>query len=195
MGGVRWCMFGRGHCVLGRGGLRGRIVFEALSAWEGKKGMCGQRMPCVAMGGRRMPCMVCTHGELGMRRCLRCGTRSATGACGGRPLGLSCRCPLRWSSGRMSRARRSLCNMHTCKLSQSVCTLPLQLSLVRRWRPGSTRRIRRAWGWVQGARVRQGMACHGSLCNSLCTVHVRMMGLHVHTLSLWGVPGRRRRRA
>ena len=95
----------------------------------------------------------------------------------------------------MNRARRSLCNMHTCKLSQSVCTLPLQLSLARRWRPGSTRRIRRAWGWVQGARVRQGMDCHGSLCNSLCTVHVRMMGLHVHTLSLWGVPGRRRRRA
>ena len=54
MEGVHWCMFGRGHCVLGRGGLRGRIVFEALSAWEGKKGMCGQRMPCVAMGGRRM---------------------------------------------------------------------------------------------------------------------------------------------
>ena len=68
MEGVHWCMFGRGHCVLGRGGLRGRIVFEALSAWEGKKGLCGQRMPCVAMGGRRMPCMVCTHGELGMRR-------------------------------------------------------------------------------------------------------------------------------
>ena len=43
--GVHWCMYGHGRCGLGRGGLPGRIAFEVLSAWEGRKGMCGQRMP------------------------------------------------------------------------------------------------------------------------------------------------------
>ena len=119
--------------------------------------------------------------------------RNGSVARGGRPVFLSCRCPLRWSLERIRRARCRLCSTHTCKLSHSVYgTLLLQLSLVRRWRTGSTRRIRRAWEWVQGERVRQGMDCHDSLCNRLCTVHVHMMDLHMRTLSLWGLTGRRR---
>ena len=150
--GGRWCMCGRGHCVLRRGGIPGGIASEAYTGWEMREGMCGQRVPRMAMGWRGMVYMVCTHDALGMWLHLCCGTRSGWAARGGRPLDLSCRWPLRWSLERMSRARCRLCNMRTCKLSKNVCVISLRLSLVRRWRPESTRRICTAWGWVRGAR-------------------------------------------
>ena len=64
--GVRWCMCGRGHCVLGRGGILGGIASEAYTVRVGRKGMCGQRVPRVAMGWRGVAYMMCTHEVSGM---------------------------------------------------------------------------------------------------------------------------------
>ena len=64
--GVRWCMCGRGHYVLGRGGIPGGIASEAYTVRAGRKGMCGQRVPRVAMGWRGVACMMCTHEVSGM---------------------------------------------------------------------------------------------------------------------------------
>ena len=64
--GVGWCMCGRGHCVLGRGGIPGGTGFEAYTVRTGRKGMYGQRMPRVVMGWRGVACMMGTHEVPGM---------------------------------------------------------------------------------------------------------------------------------